>query len=377
MQPTPGPVGTFPRIPVSAGIGAVAEDGAVPLTVAELLERCRAAVAAAEAGDELVERHLRIGGRPVLLRAVGEVAAALRSPLAHLEVEPPMTAPELTIHAWAAPGADPLLDLDRTGLPATDQLRFAELGADACLMAWPAEGLVQGFERGTAPGGGDEAFWWVPGLGHLPIFELAMPFRPIFHWWSEAIGLQMVHAAAVGTPEHGAVLRGGASGSGKSTTSLWALTSETLVFLGDDYVLVDPGGPEVFSLYTTAKVHEPDQGRVPHIRAEVVGRQEDDKLVAFLHEPFADRIVERLPVSALVLPHVGGDGPRFTPVDAGEAFRRLAPSTVLQFQGSEPGRAMAALRRLVQSVPAFDLALGDDPAASPAAIEDLLAVRPT
>ena len=347
----------------------------VAVTADELLGRCAEAMAQAEAGAVVTERHLRIGGRPVVLRAVGEVAHALRSPLAHLEVEPSEAVPALTIHAWAAPGADPLIDVDRAALPAVDQLRFAELGADACLMAWPVEGLVQGFRRRTAPGGGDEAFWWVPGLDHLPIFELAMPFRPVFHWWSESVGLQMVHAAAVGTPERGAVLLGGVSGSGKSTTSLWALTSEALVFLGDDYVLVDPDGPEVFSLYTTAKLHEPDQARVPHVRAEVVGRQEEDKLVAFLHEPYGDRIVERLPIAALLLPRVGGDGPRFTPVGAGEAFRRLAPSTVLQFQGAEPARALTAIRRLVQAVPAFDLALGHDPAATPAAIEAFLAVE--
>ena len=342
-----------------------------------LLERCREAMARAEAeaGAVVTERHLRIGGRPVLLRAVGEVAGALRSPRAHLEVEPDGAAPALTIHAWAAPGADPLLDVDRSGLPAADQLRFAELGADACLMVWPVEGLVQGFHRGTAPGGGDEAFWWVPGIEHLPLFELAMPFRPIAHWWSESIGLLMVHAAAVGTREHGAALLGGVSGSGKSTTSLWALTSERLVFLGDDYVLVDPEAPEVFSLYTTAKIHEPDQARVPHIRAEVIGRQEEDKLVTFLHDDFGDRIVDRLPITALLLPRVGGDGPRFTPVGAGEALRRLAPITVLQFQGSEPGRSLSAVRRLVQAAPAFDFALGDDPAATPAAIEGFLGVQ--
>jgi hypothetical protein len=341
-----------------------------------LLERCGEAMALAEAGAVVTERHLRIGGRPVLVRAVGEVAEALRSPLAHLEVEADGADPAMTIHAWAAPGADPLLDVDRTGLPAADQLRFAELGADASLMVWPVEGLVQGFRRGSRPGGGDEAFWWVPGIDHLPLFELAMPFRPIAHWWSESIGLLMVHAAAVGNPEHGAVLLGGVSGSGKSTTSLWALTSEALSFVGDDYVLVDPEAGEVFSLYSTAKIHEPDQARVPHVRAEVVGRQEEDKLVAFLHDQYADRIVERLPITALVLPRVGGDGPRFTAVGPGEALRRLAPSTVLQFQGSEPTRALAALRRLVQSTPAFDLALGEDPSATPAAIESFLADRP-
>jgi hypothetical protein len=240
-------------------------------------------------------------------------------------------------------------------------------------MAWPDEGLVEGFERGD---GGDAAWWWVPRVERVPLAELAMPFRPIIHWWSESIGLQMVHAAAVGTLEHGGVLLGGASGSGKSTTALWALRSPDLRFLGDDYVLVDPdaaGSPEAYSLYTTAKIHEPDQHRVPHISAEVVGRQPADKLIAFLHGPHGDRIVERLPLRALLLPRVTPEGPSITPVTAATALRRLGPSTVLQFPGADPGRVLATLARLVQRLPAFDFALGPDPAATPAAIEELLA----
>jgi hypothetical protein len=345
------------------------------MTSEELLDRCRAHMAEAEARQGVTERHLRLGGRPVLLRAVGEVADALRAPLVHLEVDAPDGPPALTIHAWASEGAAPLIDLDRSAYVDADKLRFADMGEDACTMAWPDEGLVQGFQRGTAEGGGDEAFWWVPDVATTPLFELAMPFRPIAHWWSESIGLQMVHAAGVGTTEHGGVLLGGVSGSGKSTTALWALTSPTLRFLGDDYVLVDPDGLEAFSLYSTAKIHEPDQPKVPHIRAEVVGRQEEDKLVAFLDGPYGDRLIERLPITAILLPRVGGGGPEITPVSAALALRRLAPSTVLQFHGADPARVLAAVGRLCRAVPCFDFPLGDDPAATPASIEAFLASR--
>jgi hypothetical protein len=240
-------------------------------------------------------------------------------------------------------------------------------------MAWPSERLLEAFERGEPHG---EAWWWVPSVEDTPLSELAMPFRPIVHWWSETVGLQMVHAAAVGTPEAGAVLLGGPSGSGKSTTALFALRSDRLQVLGDDYVLVDPdadGTPEVFSLYTTAKIHEPDQGRVPHIRAEVVGRQEGDKLVAHLLEPYRDRLAERLPLRAVLLPRVTPDGPTITPATTAEAVRRLAPSTVFQFPGADHRRVLAALVRIVGRVPCFDFALGPDPAATTPAIETLLA----
>jgi hypothetical protein len=185
----------------------------------------------------------------------------------------------------------------------------------------------------------------------------------------------MIHAAAVGTPEHGAVLLGGKSGSGKSTTALFALRSKRLQLLGDDYVLVDPdapGAPEVFSLYTTAKIHEPDRGRVPHVHAEVVGRQEGDKLVAHLLEDWGDHLVERLPLRAILLPRVVPEGPTLTPTTAGDSVRRLAPSTVMQFPGADPQRVLAAVVRVVRRVPSFDFALGPDPAATTPAIEAFL-----
>lgn len=346
----------------------------------ELIERCRAAFEVAATREPVIDRRLRIGGRPVLLRAVGAVAGRLAPPMAHLEEPEGTEQPALVIHAWASDGAEALLPVDPEAAPVSaPEARYADLGHERCAMAWPDEGLVEGFvRRPSEPGSPDEAWWWVPDVATVPLAELAMPFRPIIHWWSESVGLQMVHAACVGTPEHGGVLLGGVSGSGKSTTALWALTSPGLVFLGDDYVLVDPdpsGPPEAYSLYTTAKIHEPDQPRVPHIAAEVVGRQERDKLIAFLREPYGDRIVEHLPVRAILLPRVTVEGPAIAPVDAATALRRLGPSTVLQFPGADPGRVLAVLARLVRSTPAFDFALGPDPAATPAAIEGFLADR--
>jgi hypothetical protein len=342
----------------------------------ELLDRARAGFTAAAAATPATERRLRVGGRPVLLEAIGEVADVLRSPMVHLEAPDDDRPPDLTIHAWADTGAERALDLAVWAGgedPGSDErVRYADLGQDRCAMAWPTERMLEGFERGE---GHSEAWWWVPDVKRTPLAELAMPFRPILHWWTAALGLQMVHAAAVGTPEHGAVLLAGRSGSGKSTTSLFALRSDVLRFLGDDYVLVDPDGPEVFSLYTTAKIHEPDQDRVPHVRGEVVGRQEGDKLIAFLAEPYGDHLVERLPLRAILCPQVTAEGPHLEPIGAGEALRRLAPSTILQFPGAEPGALLSSLRRLTETVPAFHFALGPDPAATTSAIEAFLSSR--
>jgi hypothetical protein len=338
----------------------------------DLLGQGRLDFAAQAAGGDITESWLRIGDRPVRIRVVGRgLARRLLAPVGHLATATPAGAAALTISCWSStgePGLAPLLPAPGE-IPA--QVRYADLSDDRCLMAWPSERLVEGFEDRD---GAAEAWWWVPDVEAVPTAELAMPFRPILHWWSEERGLLMVHAAAVGTVDGGAVLLGGVSGSGKSTTALWSLRSPRLRFLGDDYVLVDPTPPAtVFSLYTTAKIHEPDQGRVPHVRAEVVGRQEADKLVTFLGRRYPDRIVERMPLRAILLPRRTADGPLLTAVDSGEALRRLGPSTVLQFPGPRPQRSLAALGRLTRDLPCFDLALGPDPAATPAVIEGYLA----
>jgi hypothetical protein len=338
----------------------------------ELLERGRLDVATQAGSVGVTEAWLRIGSRPVLVRVVGrDLARRLLAPVGHLALSRPAGPPALTISCWSSTGEPGLASL----LPGTGDrptpVRYADLRDGRCLMAWPTERLVEAYEDRD---GRREGWWWVPDVEAVPTAELAMPFRPILHWWTDAEGLSMIHAAAVGTVDGGAVLLGGVSGSGKSTTSLWSLRSPRLRFLGDDYVLVDPTPPAtVFSLYTTAKIHEPDQGRVPHVRAEIVGRQEADKLVAFLGRRYADRIVERLPLRAILLPRRTATGPAITPIGPSEALRRLGPSTVLQFPGPRPQRSLAALRALARSLPSFDLALGPDPAATPAAIEDFLA----
>ena len=338
----------------------------------ELIARGRLDFAAQAAAGDVTESWVRIGSRPVLVRVVGrDLARRLLAPIGHLATNGPAGRAALTISCWSSPGEPGLAALLPAAGTGAAPVRYADLRDGRCLMAWPDERLVEAYEQRD---GRHEAWWWVPDVEAVPTAELAMPFRPILHWWTDEEAMLMVHAAAVGTADGGAVLLAGVSGSGKSTTSLWSLRSRALRFLGDDYVLVDPTSPAtVFSLYTTAKIHEPDQGRVPHVRAEVVGRQEADKLVTFLGRRYANRIIERLPLRAILLPRRTSHGPVITPVGPAEALRRLGPSTILQFPGPRPQRSLTALRTLAGSLPAFDLALGPDPAATPAAIEEFLA----
>ena len=106
---------------------------------------------------------------------------------------------------------------------------------------------VSVFDRLTRTGS-----WWVKGSGALPYWTKASPLRSLFHWWMEMNGKQLLHAAAVGTPQ-GAVLITGKGGVGKSTTALSAIR-RGLRYAGDDYVIAGlKPEPAVYSLYRDRK----------------------------------------------------------------------------------------------------------------------------
>jgi hypothetical protein len=341
-----------------------------------LLEAARDGFTAAAARVAVVARRLRVAGHLVVVEVAGtELAAQMLPSIEHLDAGPAADdePPSLRISVWSSSesgvAAVPMPD------SLEQQVRYVDLSEQRCVMAWPGDDLLMAYDRPEAEDGPGpaRAWWWVPDHTSAPMSELALPFRPIFHWWGPTHGLQMVHAAAIGRSPEGAVLLGGASGSGKSTTSLWSLSSDTLQFLGDDYVLVEMGGePTVWSLYSTAKVHEPDQARVPHVRAQTLGGEATDKLVVFVGAQFPDRLVVSLPLRAVVLPRVSADGPALQPLTPVAALRRLGPSTVVQFPSARPEGTLRSLAQLVQRLPCFDLATGPDPAGAVGQVEDLL-----
>ena len=60
--------------------------------------------------------------------------------------------------------------------------------------------------------------WWTQDFAQLPLYERAAPFLLLFHWWHSLRreGSFLLHAAAIGTKNGGALLLAGRSGSGKS-----------------------------------------------------------------------------------------------------------------------------------------------------------------
>jgi hypothetical protein len=208
----------------------------------------------------------------------------------------------------------------------------------------------------------------------LDYWEQAEPLRQILYWWLDRRRIDLVHAAAVGTSS-GGVLLGGASGSGKSTSSLACLASE-LSFAGDDYVAVDrpDRSPYVHSLYSSGKLEAEHATRLPHLRPLLDAGEAamiDGKAVVPLALLFPDRMCSGFPLRAILIPRITEDGPRTRPITPTTALTALAPSTLLQVRPTKPS-ALADMSRLVQRVPCFALELGRDIGSIPGAISRLL-----
>jgi hypothetical protein len=218
--------------------------------------------------------------------------------------------------------------------------------------------------------------YWVNRGDRLPYWVSASPLRTLFHWWMERNGGQLLHAAAVGTPD-GAVLIPGKGGAGKSTTALACLAGG-LQYLADDYLIVRRHPePVAYCLYSTAKLDPRRVESFPALAPAVRAGPGDDKAVLFLHPEWRAQIPRSLPLRAVAVP-------RITP---GQVDTRVLPETTAAAQQAAAFTTMSQLPNvgrhtheffgdLCASLPCHAMALGSDLARIPAAVRRLLDERP-
>jgi hypothetical protein len=220
----------------------------------------------------------------------------------------------------------------------------------------PTERILSVLDRQT-----DTAVCWVADADGLPYWEQGAPLRHVLHWWMQARGLQLAHAACIGTPK-GGVLLVGRGGSGKSTTALASLRAG-LRYVGDDYLLVETG-PKVtaYSMYNSAKLHVEQMNRFPDLIDRPIAYAEhgQEKVLAFMHERYPDQTVDSLEVRGVLVPTVIGTGhTRLEQLSRAQALAALAPSTVMQLPGAGNG-AMAIMGAVLRAVPCRRILLGPD-----------------
>ena len=221
----------------------------------------------------------------------------------------------------------------------------------------------------TAAGVG---IYWVDSSENLPYWVKSSPLRSLFHWLMEQRGLQLIHAAAIGT-ERGGVLLTGKGGLGKSTTALAGLASG-MSFAGDDYVVValEPE-PTAHSLYCTAKV-SPNQLRAfPELASLVRGAAaQDEKAVIYLHPDLRERFARALPLRFVLTPRFGTTAAtEFEPISPVQLHQAAAFTTMSQLPHAGM-RTHDFIGKLVQEVPGGRILLGRDLQAIPVAISRLL-----
>lgn len=331
------------------------------------LERVREAYEAAAERTGRVERRFRIAGHLVVLEFAGEALVPYLTPaLSHLSTDD-SGAPELRIRVFDSESSS-------VGLPFTrDEL--VELNAGGMPAAQAVEGIHASYQRPDSglsflDVGSGEGWYWVPAANGLPYWEMASPLRGLFQLWARGQCLLLLHAGAVGRQDRG-VLIVGPSGSGKSTTAL-ACLAFGMTYISDDLTLVDELSPvNAYPLYSMAKLEFHQLDRLPWARRRLVASPDQSAGKAIIATG-GERRARSMSVSALLLPQVVPSGElAIRPASPAEAFRALAPSSLLHF-GAADQRLLEGIKRISTKTPAFQLDIIGDPAGIPGVVNNLL-----
>lgn len=217
------------------------------------------------------------------------------------------------------------------------------------------------------------AFFWIRNSSQLPYYESGSPLRTILHCWMREHKRQLIHSAAVGTP-NGGVLLAGKGGSGKSTAAFACLNSK-LNYVSDDYCLLqtDPV-PYIYSLYNSGKLDTNNIHRFPHLSQAISNKSclDKEKALFFLYRHFPKKIMTGFPIRAILIPRLTGlSDTRLKKTSSAACLMALAPSTIFQL----PGTGLSDFQYLtnfVKKVPTFSLEIGTDISKIPNVILNLL-----
>ncbi len=256
--------------------------------------------------------------------------------------------------------------------------RVSDFGLKRLVPGWSDNDrttyLLRG-ERGLAVADwkSDQAYVWVPSIEAFFARERAAPFRWIIDGLAQRRGLTAVHAAVIGEGGIGLLIVG-EGGRGKSTLALAAIGAG-MDYLADDYCLVDARPPyRAYRLFNTAKLRnnatvQPNWIADPAHKMEPVS---GGRHVFNLARLAPGSLADRLEIRALLLPEFTGDTlPVLEMAPPNEAFRRAAPSTVAQCEGSE-AQVAAEVGRLVRTLPSYRIRMTQNPRQSIELIRGLI-----
>ena len=302
----------------------------------------------------VAERHVRVC-------FAGTALPQLARPLAHLAGNP-TDEPDLEILAWdgASGWQPPKPPWDFQQLSWFGEL--ADFKSRRFSVNFTADhGLLCLFDRARR-----RAIYWLPDAENLPFWEIAAPFRILFHWWSQTFGGHVTHAAAVGRNGLG-VLLAGQGGSGKSTTAVCCIDAG-LQYVSDDYVLLTRNpAPVAHSLYHSAKIHSQFlAAALPHWKDRVTTEiGPERKSLAFVREWLPHQVRSQLTICGVVQPKIAGlDQARLVPLAPSLGLLGLATSTMYQLPEARQA-TLSFFANWMRGVPTYELQLSTDLASAP------------
>jgi hypothetical protein len=350
----------------------VAKNPARHFAADNLLAYARDRVAAAQAvsKDHLIKRVFRLPRLDLTVWFASEALAAFCESrlFQHREASPALARAEIYVldaglAGWTPPEVWP------------EQAGFSSRSFEQSL----AVGNLRGFYHHEGPSW--QFFDPVQGVGimtlssalGIPPWETGSPLRLFLHWAYAAAGLRLVHAATLGLGGEG-VLISGASGSGKSGTTLAGFLNG-LDTVGDDYVLIEDGAaPTAYPVFRLFKQDTNGLRRVG-LDENTTGNNLlnwHGKIEFDAADRLGKPLVDRMRIRAIFIPAIARlQRSRIEPADARSAALSIAPSGVFQLPG-DSASGLRFLAAVVRKLPAFRLMLSEDPAEIADAIHSFL-----
>lgn len=272
--------------------------------------------------------------------------------IAHLSTEPVFD-PDVTICVWDNASSADSVFLYPFGRDSEKSKRHTCDKVQVATDLWPPRVSLYSAES-------KQALYWVSNVEQYPWWESCRPLRNIFRWCALKKNLYMMHAACIGTPD-GAVLVAGKPGAGKSTSALSTLQRELLI-LSDDLCLIGFEGktPYAYGIYNTAKLNNFDQLPGLEKYASNQNRIPGEKAFIYLNETFPEKLVQKMPLSAILVPRLTGERlSSINPMDNKQAFHTLVSSSSEELGGASAADFFGPYK-ICKETPCYSLEAGTD-----------------
>jgi len=207
----------------------------------------------------------------------------------------------------------------------------------------------------------------------IPSFEIACPLRGVFSWILNSNNRILIHAAAVGVSDS-AVIVGGLSGSGKSSTTIKCLLAG-FNYLGDDLCAVSymDDVPKVYSVYSSGKSVRNGRIKFEELKKMKLWQEDDDydKELYFFSDYFQEQLPLEKELKAILIPKQGNSEIGIEFVTKTSVLSVITSSTI-QLLPNAGNEILYVLKSIISKVPCYQLNLGNDIDKIPEMIKKLI-----